>query len=306
MDEWDILPGQILRRSDLHDKYGGGRRGGMEPSSVSANVFLFTSPKAGNDFGYEFDGWHPDGTFHYTGEGQVGDQVMTHGNRAVLDHQLKRRRLRLFEKISTDVIYIGEFELPNESYVLIDEAPDRNKSALRSVFVFRLRPVGPTWTAAGLTAPAGTLTMDVPLEASNVENYFFQRAASEPVIGLREESALVGRYADWIALKTGSKSHRHAVPTPAGHLMFTDLFVESTRELVEAKSSSSRQHMRLALGQVLDYARYVDHSSLAVLTPTRPAGELIDLMTSHGVNTIWETSKQGQFDRVSVAELWSA
>ena len=63
----------------------------MEPSATSPNVLLFTSETAGSQFGYAFDGWHKDGTFHYTGEGQRGDQVMTHGNRAVKDHVAEGR-----------------------------------------------------------------------------------------------------------------------------------------------------------------------------------------------------------------------
>ncbi|MGZ4542224.1 MAG: hypothetical protein ACXVXI_03655 [Mycobacteriaceae bacterium] len=54
--------------------------------------------------------------------------------------------------------------------------------------------------------------------------------------------------------------------------------------------------MRTALGQVLDYARFVDHRSKAVLLPVRPPSELIDLLAAHDVVCIWERDA-GDFER---------
>ena len=263
----------------------------MEPSSTTPNVLLFTSRSAGEQFGYNFDGWHPDGTFHYTGEGQRGDQAMTHGNRAVQDHLANGRALRLFEKDDTDVTYVGEFEVPDESYVLKDEAPDVDHQELRSVYVFRLRPVGEVLRDPGMTAPSVELFESVPIEASNVDRYVLERAESEPGVGLRTEAELVRRYVQWLDRHRGLTVERQKIPTAAGHLMFTDIYVRETRDLIEAKSSISREHIRLALGQILDYARYVDHTTLAVLTPSQPADEMIALLIANGVGCIWEAGK---------------
>src|SRR4051794_23424508 len=41
---------------------------------------------AGEPHGY-FDGWREDGCFHYTGEGQYGDQQMKSGNASILNHE---------------------------------------------------------------------------------------------------------------------------------------------------------------------------------------------------------------------------
>lgn len=304
--EWSIAIGEKIVRRDLHRVYGGSWYGGIEPSAKSSNVFLFTSESAGAQFGYAFDGWHSDGTFRYTGDGQVGDQVMKGGNRAILDHIEQGRALRLFEKDGTSVIYVGEFELPDESYVLIDEAPDVKKEGLRSVFVFRLRPVGETWRGDLPHAPEGEFAFSVAIEKSNVDEYVQQRQSADLVTALRAEAGLVGRYIDWAHRSTGATAERQAVPTAAGHVMYTDVYIRETRELIEAKASSSREHIRLALGQILDYARYVPHSSLAILTPTRPAGEMIELLIAHGVGCIWETEKSGVFDALHVPDAWSA
>lgn len=300
MTSWVFEPGDRIKRSELHDLYGGGRQGGMEPSSKTPNVFLFTNQSIGVQYGYNFDGWHSDGTFHYTGEGQVGDQKMVHGNRAARDHHVEGRALRLFQKAGTDVIYIGEFELPDESHILLDEAPDRFGQP-RTVFVFRLKPVGAVVQTPDLIAPSGVPSMAqvVPLEASNVETFIQQHPDSIPIEAQRTEAKLVARYARWLG-KQGQTAVRHAVATAGGRLMYTDMFVPETGELIEAKSSSSRHHMRVGLGQALDYARYIEHAYVSVLTPTRPAHEMVSLLVGHGVGAIWEETT-GAFEAVRPA-----
>lgn len=292
--EWDIAVGEALRRTDMQKIYGGGLRGGMEPSATTPNVLLFTSPGAGEQFGYTFDGWHEDGTFHYTGEGQAGDQVMTAGNKATLEHGAAGRALRLFQKDGVNVTYVGEFEIPDESYVFVDEAPDKYKD-LRAVFVFRLVPVGRTLRTPELRAPDSPMIGMVSIEAMNVDGYISQRP-DEPVEVVRREAELVKKYVQWLHKSQGQEAVRHKIPTPAGALMFTDVFNLATDELIEAKGSASRHNLRTALGQVLDYARFVRHESLAILLPTRPADEMIDLLHAHGVTAIWE-SRNGSFLR---------
>lgn len=71
---------------------------------------------------------------------------------------------------------------------------------------------------------------------------------------------------------------------------------EDRQELVEAKSSAGRDETRFTLGQLLDYARYVDHEELAVLLPARPVEDLLGLLVEHGVNCI-HRRLDGGFDR---------
>ena len=66
----DLAPGSAIRRTTLHERYGGRRQGGISPSRTSSNVFVITAPDRGREFGYIYDGDRDDGYFHYTGEGQ--------------------------------------------------------------------------------------------------------------------------------------------------------------------------------------------------------------------------------------------
>jgi hypothetical protein len=95
--EWDIEVGSRLLRSALHDQWGGGRRGGIEAAPRADSVFLFTKRKVGAAFGYVYDGWTEDGAFHYTGDGQFGDQQPDKGgNRDLLRAAEQGRAIRLF------------------------------------------------------------------------------------------------------------------------------------------------------------------------------------------------------------------
>ena len=59
------------RRKDIHAKFGGQQQGGISTPVGEPFVFLFTG-EGGHAFGYR-DEFRDDGTFWYTGEGQVGD-----------------------------------------------------------------------------------------------------------------------------------------------------------------------------------------------------------------------------------------
>src|SRR6056297_2335082 len=83
------------RRRDLHDRFGGQRQGGMSTPRDHPVIFLFTG-EGGAEHGYR-DEFKPDGTYHYTGEGQRGDMSFVRANRALRDHQADEKRVYLFE-----------------------------------------------------------------------------------------------------------------------------------------------------------------------------------------------------------------
>lgn len=114
------------------------------------NVFLYSDPGAGRDYGYRFDGWTQDrSVFLYTGEGTNGDQQFTDGNLAVQRHAEQARALRVFVADGSEPggntkiqRYLGQFRLDVDRPTATAEAPDTDGN-LRSVIVFRLVPVGP-------------------------------------------------------------------------------------------------------------------------------------------------------------------
>ncbi len=121
------------RRTEIHGKYKGQAQGGISTPKDYPVIFLFTSDQ-GEQHGY-FDHFHNDGTFRYTGEGQVGDMKMDAGNKAIKNHKNTNKAIYLFEYTRrTYVRYLGQAE-----YITHHEElrPDREGN-IRKVIVFHL------------------------------------------------------------------------------------------------------------------------------------------------------------------------
>lgn len=130
--------GQLYRRrSDIHGKYGGQQQGGISTPPDQPFIFLFTGTE-GEAHGYE-DGDADDGTFHYFGEGQVGDMAFVRGNKAILEHAQHGKSMLLFRTRGKGkrVRYAGEYGLSDWEY---REAPD-SKGTMRQAIVFKLVPI---------------------------------------------------------------------------------------------------------------------------------------------------------------------
>jgi hypothetical protein len=196
------------------------------------------------------------------------------------------------------VKYLGEYAIAEEDPCYRADGPGRDKE-LRSVIVFRLRRVD---AAAAIGEPPqqpDVLVSDVGLE-SHITETFHVNPTRPPTNAERREADLVQRYARWL----GDRGHtvgrkRIAFPRRATSL-YADLFDQTAAELVEAKGSAARTDVRLALGQILDYDRYVEARSRAILLPVRPAEDLVQLLLAYNVACVYEAAR-GVFERVDPA-----
>lgn len=136
---WNMRPGQTIRRSALHDRFGGNRQGGIAPSAKHPELFVFTTP-SGLDHGYT-DQMGDDGCYHYTGQGQVGDQSFDRANLALLEHRQRGQAVRVFLGVSGETTYVGEFEIDDERPFYWGTAPSTGGGPDRRVIIFRLRPL---------------------------------------------------------------------------------------------------------------------------------------------------------------------
>lgn len=125
----------------------------------------------------------------------------------------------------------------------------------------------------------------IPIEAFNLDSYVTKRQP-EPGLSLRREAMLVRDYVVWLGDR-GNSICRHKIDLPEGGSLYTDLFDETANEVIEAKSSSARMHVRTGIGQVLDYAHLLGHPAKALLLPSKPSPDLIQLLTDLGVSVIW-------------------
>ena len=109
---------------------------------------VYSDPSQGEQYGYQYDEWLDDesGTFLYTGEGRVGDQTLSDGNRAILEHVRDGRVLRVFFTLAGSAQpggklqrYVGAFRVDPKAPYEWRTAPDTEGNA-RKVVVFRLLP----------------------------------------------------------------------------------------------------------------------------------------------------------------------
>ena len=128
--------GRWYKRSDLHDKFGGNRQGGISPSRSFPIIFMFTG-KRGHEYGYD-DSSDPDGTFRYFGAGQRGDMRMIGGNLAVQNHSIDGKELHLFEDVGKGFVrYVGPMVCAGSETQAGVADIEGNR---RKVIVFRLVP----------------------------------------------------------------------------------------------------------------------------------------------------------------------
>lgn len=149
----DLETGQVYKRTELHDHFGGQQQGGISTPSQHSVILLFTG-KSGEHYGYR-DGFQEDGTFWYTGEGQAGDMGFVRGNKALLEANENGRTIHLFEYVQTaDVKYLGELSYVGHHYAL---APDAN-GQVRRVIVFEFAVGGEQETNSPIDEIQGHFT----------------------------------------------------------------------------------------------------------------------------------------------------
>lgn len=311
---WNLQPGETSIREHIHGQYGGNPQAGISRSSSTPNVLVYSDHDKGAANGYDFDGWDSrKQVFYYTGEGQSGNQVMMRGNRAVAEHEVDGHALRLFVAVGNQPgsgtrihRYVGQFRVDPDLPYLLRTAPGSD-GVPRQVFVFRLLPMGPVGDARGHTstiAGAGeaasvtpvTVTA-VPVQAINTESTEVEKVVSGPVI--QKELQLADRFQRYLEGHDREVMRYRIIPLGSAPL-YSDLADVTENVLYEAKGAADRMSVRLALGQVLDYGRFVKDSLLAVLLPGTPPGDLVELLESHDVGCIVETTPSEFLDMTNL------
>lgn len=289
--EWTLKPGEAIERKALQAIFGGRTQGGIGPSKKTPNVFLFSDPVAGERHGY-YDGWQADGCFHYTGEGQRGDQQMKSGNASILKHAAEGRALRVFEGARGLVTYVDEFELDRDQPYYRTDAPETGDGPIREVIVFRLRPkqIAPEAPSSKLTPILTAATAEnVPVEQQHTERAFVA-PNHEPYEAERREQRLVLDLERFLRHRGHNVSRLRIVPSGEARPLFTDLWDATSGTLIEAKGTVDRTSIRMAIGQLADYRRFIDTDELkhlAVLLPTEPRPDLRELLASQGIELIF-------------------
>ncbi|MFE7525219.1 restriction endonuclease [Kitasatospora sp. NPDC057542] len=278
-------PGEAMSRPELHDLYGGNRQSGISISGRAGMIHLFSDPIAAEKYGL-VDGFDDDGAYLYTGAGQRGDQTLTQGNKALLTHKDVGRDVYVWQRVDqTAWCCLGQFEVDQEQPYISDDAIDADGD-LRTVIVFRLRPVGDPVVAPPVATTLPGMEDSIAEEIAVIRS----RSLSQRVVQANRDSeaGLSRRYRAHLE-RLGHEVMRYQIRPPGEVRPFTtDLYDRTDNLLVECKPSPTRQAVRLAVGKLLDFRRFLSPTPrLAVLTASKPRQDLIDLCSSIMIEVIW-------------------
>ncbi|KJY23360.1 MULTISPECIES: hypothetical protein [unclassified Streptomyces] len=327
----DLVPGIITNRDEIADSFNCGKAQGIETAREAEKIFLFSDPAAGHSFGYTFDGRADDDEYGplylYTGRGLVGDQSLTDRNKTLRLHVEKGYEVHLFVadgKVSDDSDalrqrYIGQMTIDPIDPVHVRRAPDQKKN-MRNVLVFRLRPAPgstPKWLDKDRLQPATSdgieeidldkTPVDVPViptqggvkdKASEVHTVTETVAniPGGPRKVVRRESILVSAFKK--TLEEAGHTHKTFQITAKGEsgAITPDLYDATDHMLYEAKGKTTRENVRMAIGQLLDYSHHLrkhisdpDNLRVGILLPSEPEEPVKELLHSLGIGLVYQT-----------------
>jgi len=297
---WLLEPGDTVRRRSMHVAYGGQQQGGISTPRGRPEILIFTDPEAGARFGYDrYEGLREDGSYAYTGEGQYGPQEFVRGNRALRDAERDGKTIRLFRTKGTSATYVGAFTTGAPTYT-IETIPDADGNP-RDGIIFNLLPLdarvdllpaygGELESAESPVSYVGTPRVWSPPEFTDVTIPRMEHAPGERVVS-RVEFELQAAFGEWLHTQGAAPAR---LPLRAGSTVIEpDLWVPDRNWIVEAKRSTARGHVRMAIGQVLDYAHVARKADLAavpvVLLPGTPEMDLRELMAQLGITLVTRT-----------------
>jgi hypothetical protein len=115
-------------------------------------------------------------------------------------------------------------------------------------------------------------------------DYLF-RTKTEVRRAKKEEARLVNGYRRWLKLQ------RRILGTARHGKLECDGFEKARKNLIEAKSSVSREHVRMAVGQLLDYAFQIEEKvgrvHMGILLPAKPKESLEAWLNHLNMSLIW-------------------
>jgi hypothetical protein len=126
----------------------------------------------------------------------------------------------------------------------------------------------------------------VPVEEQHTERAFVA-PNREPYEVERREAGLVNRYRQHLQRQGHRVSRLCVVPPGEACPLYSDLWDETTQELIEAKGTVARDHIRHAVGQLLDYGRFANAKTHAVLVPSQSRDDLLAYLAAARVDAIY-------------------
>lgn len=289
----ELNPGMFTTRKDVKASYGCGDRQGIEPCEPHKKVFVYSDPKAGEEFGYTFDGRVEDDEYGplylYTGYGAIGDQKLESRNKTLRYHVERGLEVHLFVADGTmpksDTVrqrYIGPMMVDPIEPVVVRRGLGKDKK-MRNALVFRFRPVPgstPAWAPADQPKAAiqdsfedvefednvetVKIAPKIPAQTGVKDKKSEQHSTVETIANIpggpkkvvRREGTLMEAFKKH--LTAAGHAHKTFQITLAGEIgaLTPDLYDIADHALYEAKGQATRNNIRMAIGQLADYRRH--------------------------------------------------
>ena len=301
-ENFPISLGSELTKSKIHQLLGGSDQHAMTSCMKGKSFLLFHDPKTGKKYGYDtWEGQNADGSFSYTGQGVVGDQKMTRSNLGLMKASEKGHPIHFFKRPEIGkprdkknaYTYAGEVILGSPPY-RTESALDSHKN-LRKVFVFNLLPVGLNLLQEN---PDSKIEIETSVwTAPSTQSSFNVQPQKTPLSIEYDEFKLQNRFLSFVnSIDEIAQQKTIKISNQKGSLR-PDFYLEKSKIVIEAKTNSTREYVRLAIGQVLDYQNLLLNEDKQVtpgiLLPQLPAKDLVDLCSRLGIIIITENLDGG-------------
>lgn len=134
-----------------------------------------------------------------------------------------------------------------------------------------------------------------PLRKSKTKTYDYEvRTERQITEARREEAKLLDNYKQWLK-KKGRKLSRLQLGRNE-----CDAWEAERQNLIEAKGTISRKDIRMAVGQLIDYAYQMRNDlgdpNKAILLPEKPYPSDVKWIESAGISVIWRNDRRFQDD----------
>lgn len=174
----------------------------------------------------------------------------------------------------------------------VQKHPERNTN-VKKVFMWIERQLG---SEDQLSPTIAVIEKDT--RKSRTSRYKITKS-KQVIEARRREAELQDDYEQWLL------SHNCRLSTLQYGRMECDAWEDERHNLIEAKGSSSREDIRMAVGELLHYAflglKKCNHPNLAILLPKHPGDDYAKWLESIDIKIIWrkddafEDNANGQF-----------
>lgn len=154
------------------------------------------------------------------------------------------------------------------------------------------KPVKELWMSRETRRNRNGIDKNIRLTSSSeIHQLDYKIQTKAKIIKARKlEAQLLSDYQFWL-LKQG----RQLQSIKYGALQ-CDAYESGPRNLIEAKCSSNREYIRMAVGQLMDYSfqgrKRFGNPNLAILLPNEPSSDVFDWLESMNIKLVWREKKK--------------